>query len=70
MDKCDLRFEEFVCSAAYDEKVERYILGGKVAKLLSLFAEFCFHAGWEAHELSAAPQKALGASDTTPGKKK
>jgi len=53
MDKQEMMFEEFVCSPAYDEKVSRYVAKGKVEKLLSLFAKFCFDSGWEAHKLSA-----------------
>lgn len=51
MDKQEMKFEEFVCSGPYDEKVDRYVAKGKAEKLLTMFAKFCFDAGWEAHKL-------------------
>jgi hypothetical protein len=52
MDKQEMMFEEFICSPAYDEKVDRYVAKGRWEKLLALFAKFCFACGWEAHKLS------------------
>jgi len=54
MDKCDLRFEEFVVSDEFANKEEKYIhqrMEVNRNPLLSLFAEFCFRSGWEAKEL-------------------